>query len=131
MCLVENAATHDCRTRPFPIERIDIPKNDAVAELLRNPVLLVRCNRTVWWAEKRWPHADRVADDVIRALQLRARGIIRHLREVWMRPRVGRDLVTFVRRASEHVRILLYALAEHEKRHFHVTCRENVEQLWC
>ena len=57
--VLHDAIGHRCRSRVFPIERIDIPKNDFVTELLGNPFLLARSDRAVGRPKKSRANSDR------------------------------------------------------------------------
>lgn len=125
-----DSVRHDRRARPFPIERIDIPQHDLVAELIMDPSLLVRRDISVRRTEIDRPLADRVFDRVIRPAQLTADGVVRHLVKVWVGPAVIGDFVAFPCGARDDFRMFGNVLADNEESHLDVARREKIEQTW-
>ena len=85
----------DARARPFPVERIDVPENDAITKFIVDPLLLPRRDRAVGRPHQDGPRPDRRPDRVVRLLQLGAHAFVRHFAEGRMRPAVIADLVAF------------------------------------
>ena len=61
-----NAIAHRARTGSAPIERIDIPENDFVAELLMDPFFLMRRNRSIRWTHQGRTFAHPILNGVVR-----------------------------------------------------------------
>src|SRR5438093_1083837 len=84
--LLENPAADYCRAGSFPVERVDVPKNDVVSEFVMDPSFLPLGDRSIRRSKQRGALARRVLDCIIGSLYLTANIFLRHLAEVWMRP---------------------------------------------
>ena len=127
---VPNDSIHDhAWARPFPIERIDVPKNDAVAKLGVNPLFLARGDGAVRRPQKdrRMPNGG--ANGVVGFLDFTPDGGVRHLAQIWVAPTVIRDFVALFDRALQDAGIALGILADDEKGRVKMVSGQDIEQL--
>ena len=115
--------------RPLPIQRIDIPENGLVSELLVDPTFLARGERSIRRPHQHWPCPGGALDGVLRSPQFTTNGIIGHFSKIWMRPTVVPYFVTFVRRARDDLGVLNDVFADHEESRFNMMSREEIEQF--
>ena len=127
--LFEDAACYDGRARPFPIERIDVPKDDSITEFGIDPLFLPRGDRAVRWPHQDWVTAKRLPNRIVRFLQLRPYPGIRHFRESRVRPAMVADLVSFAHRSLQDLGMLNRVLANDEESRVDVMLGQDVEQL--
>jgi len=127
--LFQDPAGDHARSGPLPIERIDIPNDDPIAELIIDPAFLVRRDVAIGRAQQRRPLADGRGDDVVRFLQLVPHRFVRHFREVRMRPGMVCDLVAFAHRAPENIGMVGRVLPDDKKCRFEMMGREEVQQF--
>ena len=120
---------HNARARPFPIERIDVPNDDAITELIVDPALLPRRDRAIGRPHQRRTHSDRRRDGVVGFLQLAPHSFIRHFAEIRMRPGMIADFVTFAHRALQDLRMVRRILSDDEKSRLDVMRGEEIEQF--
>src|SRR5207244_1978712 len=95
--LLENPTADYCRARPFPVERVNVPKNDVVSEFVVDPSFLPLGDRSIRRSKQRGPLPRRVLDCIVGSLYLAANIFLRHLAEVRMGPTVVSNFVPFAR----------------------------------
>ena len=124
-----DAARHHSGTRSFPVERIHVPKDGAIAKLTVDPLLLPCRDRTVRRSHQDRVSPDRRLDRVVGLLQLCPHTVIPHFFEGGVRPAVVADFMTLAHRPLKDLGMINHVLAEHKKRRVDVVGGEDVEQL--
>jgi len=126
----KDAIANHSGARPLPIQRIDVPENDLVSELIVDPTLLARGERSIRRPHQRWPCPTGGAlNGILRSPQFTTHTIIGHLAKIWMRPTVVPNFVTFARRARNDLGVLSDVFADHEESRFNMMGREDIEQF--
>ena len=125
----QDSIAHDTWSRPLPIERVHIPDDNSITEIVMNPSLLTRGDGSVWWPQQSRVLPNGGEDRVIRFLQFTAHGFIGHFTQVRMRPGMVSNLMTLTDGAPQNVGVVRRVLAHHKKRRFHMMRREEIEQF--
>ena len=94
--LFENPIANYRRAGPFPVERINVPKNDVVSEFVMDPSFFAFGNRSIRRPKQSGTFPRGTLNCVVGPLQLAANTFLRHLGEIGMRPTVARDFVAFL-----------------------------------
>lgn len=102
--LPNDSIANRSRPRSFPIQRVYIPKNDLITELVVNPLSLARSDRSIRWSHQSGALAGRLLDYIICLAQLSPNAFIRHLSEIRMRPTVVRYFMAFTSSSRHNVR---------------------------
>src|SRR6266481_866155 len=113
--LLENPTADYCRAGPFPVERVNVPKNDVVSEFVVDPSFLPLGDRSIRWPKQRGTLACGAFDRVISSLYLAANIFLRHLGEVRMRPTVVANFVAFLGSPGDDFRMFGDVLADHKE----------------
>src|SRR5205823_11125250 len=79
----DNAACDDTWSWALPIQRINVPQDDFVAEVAIHPYALPFRQLAIGRTHQLRFYAGRLDDDVFGSLQLTADGLVRELREIF------------------------------------------------
>ena len=113
--LLENPTADDGRAGPFPVERVNIPKNDFVSEFIVYPSFFPLCDRSVRRSKQCGTLAYGVLDCIVSSLQLTPNVFLGHLREVGVRPTVVSDFMTFARGPCHDLGMFGNIFADHKE----------------
>src|SRR5436190_5219794 len=93
--LFENTIPNYRRAGSFPVERINVPKNDVISEFVVDPSFFAFGYRSIGWAQQCWTFPGGALNCIVGSLQLATNAFLRHLSEIRVRPTVARDFVSF------------------------------------
>src|SRR4029077_4482839 len=125
----DNALRDDVRARSLLIERINVPQDDFVAEVVIHQYALPFRQLTIRRTHQLRFYPGGFLDQIFGPLKLASNIRVREFREIRMRPRVIADLMSFRDLLAENVRVLLDAFAEDKEGEFDVPLRCHLEQL--
>ena len=112
---LQNSTADYCRAGPFPVERVNIPKNDFVSEFIVYPSFFPFCNRSIRRSKQCRTLAYGVLNRIVSSLQLSPNVLLGHLREVRVRPTVVSDFVTFARGPCHDLRMFGNIFSDHKE----------------
>src|SRR5258705_8056194 len=121
---LENTIANYRRAGSFPVEWIDVPKNDVISEFVVDPSFFAFGNRSIRWAQQRGTFSNGALDCIVGPLQLAANTFLRHLGEIRVRPTVARDFVAFPCGSSNNLRMFRNVFADDEERCLDVAGRQ-------
>src|SRR5258705_11293418 len=92
---LENTIANYRRAGSFPVEWIDVPKNDVISEFVVDPSFLALGNRSIRRPKQSGTFPSCVFNFIVGSLQLAANTFLRHLRNICGRPTGTRAFVAF------------------------------------
>src|ERR1043166_4153149 len=127
-CFDDAIANHG-RAGTLPIQRIDVPEYDLVAELIVDPTFFSRRKRSVGRPHQSWLGSNRAADCIIGFSQFATHAVVGHFAKVRMRPTMVSNFVTLVRRTCNDVGMFRDVFTDHKESRFDMMSCEQIEQF--
>src|SRR5205814_1624382 len=89
-----------------------------------------RGNGSVRWTHEGGTLTSGVLDRIICSPQLAANGVVRHFREVGMRPAVVANFMSLTCSARHNLGMFGHVLPDHEERNLNMVRGQEVQQFW-
>ena len=127
----DDALRNDVRARSLPIERINVPQDDFVAEVVIYQYALPFRQLAIRRAHQPRFYTCGLHDNIFGPLKLGPNALVREFRKVRVRPGVIADFVSFRNLSPENVWVLLDAFAKDKEGEFDVPLRCHLQQRGC
>src|SRR4029077_3913542 len=119
----DDALRDDVRAGSLPIEWINVPQDDFVAELVIHQYEMPFRQLAIRRTHHLRFYTGGIHDNVLGPLKLASNTCVREFREIRVRPGVIADFMSFRDLLAENVRILLDAFAKHKEGELDVPVR--------
>src|SRR4029077_1666281 len=121
-----DAARPDSRARPFPVEWINVPEDDAITKFRVDPFFLSRGDRAIGRPHQDRANADRRPDRFVGLLQLSTNALVPHLAKSRVRPAMIADFMALAHGPQQDLGVFHDISAYDKKSRVDVVLGENV-----